>query len=567
MSLLTRCYKLTIGFFKEEKKTIAILGIISLIIFELFTVFLIVRFNQWYAEFYNSLQDLNKEKFKQQLLFFTILAAIYISNALLKIALKMWYSMEWRSWMTSKYLNLWLVNHNYCVTKILGKEVDNPDQRISQDISEFATIMVSLFLGVLNAITTIISFIAILWSLSDLLEFNILGIEIKLHGYLVWVALLYSLLGTCCIHWLGKSLSELLFKQEKKEADFRYQMIRIRENAESIAIYNAIDFEKNGALGKFALIIKNTKNIIFRQMKITSFVSFYQQFALILPFIVLAPRYFIGKITLGVLMQIVDSFRRMEEALSWIISSYTDIANLSAIIGRLEGFGTSINFSDSLIQDKKLNFINNREGNVIFENLKIYLPDNKLLLSCDNLQLRKARYLITGISGSGKSTLLKTMRNLWPYAKGNISFPDNATAMFIPQKTYMPLGSLRSALSYPLIQYNNDNDIQRLLVLLGLQHLQDKLDEISEWSRILSLGEQQKLAFIRCILNKPDMVFLDEATSALDLLSEKAAYELLTKNLPDKLIVSIAHKNTLTAYHDVVITIKDKLLQIASSDV
>ena len=559
-STISKGFKLGIKFFKEEKKFFAISGLITLIGFELFHVYLLVRFNQWYSTFYNTLQNLDKSGFKKQLLVFAVLALIYVANALIKITIRLWYSLEWRNWMTNHYLNKWTKNNTYYTSKIFDQEVDNPDQRISQDIKEFSDFTIDLFLGFLTAVTTLVSFVVILWGVSGVFKINIFQYHFNIHGYFVWIALIYALLGTYFTHKIGRPLSDLLFKQEKKEADFRYQLVRLRENAESTAMYNAIDFEKDGMLEKFKKILSNTKHIIFRQMKITTFVSFYEQIAIILPILVASPKYFLKQITLGGLMQISNAFGEVKTALSWLITSYTTIANLRAVIERLDGFDKSLALSYELAKKTELRFLNDK-NNILIKDLEVSLPSNELLFNCKNLTLDKSSYLIMGKSGVGKSSLFKTLRGLWPFTEGEVYFPQNAKVMFVPQKIYMPLGELKKAIAYPKIKDICNDTIIELLKKFDLKHLIEKLSTVDEWSRVLSSGEQQKLAILRCILNKPDIVFLDEATSALDVINEKIVYETLKENLKGLTIISIAHKDTLKRFHESILVLQDGKLK------
>jgi putative ATP-binding cassette transporter len=547
--------KLVIKFLISEKKKIAIIGLIGLIIFELFNVYLIVRLTKWYGAFYDALQNLDKVEFKKQILIFIILAAIYIGNSLLKTVSQLWYSLEWRMWQTKKYINKWVEGDNYYLSKVLDKEIDNPDQRISNDVKEFSTISIELLLGVIRSVTTLISFIIILWSLSGVLELEISSYKINIPGYLVWVALAYALLGTCLTHIIGKPLSEILFKGEKKEADFRYQLIRTRENAEAIAMYDSGEFEKDGILKKFEKIVINTKKMIFREIKIISFVSFYNQAAIILPILVLAPKYFAAAITLGVLMQTIKAFGEIETALSWMIESYISIATLKAVVERLCGF------QDNMEECKKQK--NNQRLQIKFEgekiklnNLEIYLPNGDKILDKTTKEILKNNYVLKGESGSGKSTIVRTLKGIWPYASGEIIYPEKSKVMFIPQKSYMPNGKLREALTYPLREYNDAQYLEYLLKSLGMDHFKILLDEESEWERVLSGGEKQKIAIIRGIINKPSLLFLDESFNAMDNDSELASIKLLYKELKDISIILITHKDEQVAEFSEVISKK-----------
>ncbi len=552
---LSQCWQLTKEFFQGEKKFIATTGLIILVGFQLLIVFLNVKLNAWNADFYNALQNLDQAEFIKQLMRYGILAIAYTATYITEIFTHRWYCIVWRNWMTNKYLQLWSHQHTYYTTKLLGKEVDNPDQRIANDIKTFSEDTVGLFLGLFNAITTLVSFVLILCNVADVLTFVIWGHKIVIHGYVLWAALLYAVLGTYFTHVLGKPLSKLYFENEKREANFRYEMIRLRENAASVAMYDAINFEHTSIKGRFKQVIQNSMGIAVRYIKLRTLTLSFGYVAIVLPKLILSPAYFAGKITLGVLMKISQAFGRIETALSWIINSYTTLADLQVVVHRLWGFRESIHFSNALNTYKTLYFRTSKANHIVLKNLKVELPGHKLLIQCPSLTLPNGTYLIQGKSGSGKSTLLRTLRGIWPYATGEIFFPKNAITMFIPQKTYMPLGTLKNALIYPLLQYQNEENLHRLLTALDLSHLLNQLGQMNEWGLVLSLGEQQRIAIIRCIVNQPHITFLDEATSSLDLPMGKIAYRLLLDELQHKFIVSIAHRDTLYNFHNAVITI------------
>ncbi len=534
--------KLVTKFFISEKKKIAIIGITGLVAFEFFNVYLSVRLTKWSGTFYDALQNLDKVEFQKQILVFAILAFIFIITSLLKTVSRLWYSLEWRIWKTENIVNKWIKGNNYYIAKAINKEIDNPDQRIANDIKEFSTISIELFLGIIQAVTTLISFIIILWSLSGVFEFKLYKYTINIPGYLVWVALIYALLGTYLTHKIGRPLSEILFKGEKKEADFRYQLIRTRENAEAIAMYDAGEFEKDGIMQKFTKIVKNTKKMIFREMKIISFVSFYNQTAIILPILVLAPRYFAAAITLGVLMQTIKAFDEIKTALSWMIESYINIATLKAVVERLYGFQNSI---EKCEEENKKNEVQIKfEGsNIQLKNLEICLPNGEKILEKTTEKIIKNNYILKGENGSGKSTIFRTLKGIWPYSSGEIIYPKNSKIMFIPQKGYMPYGKLRLALIYPLLEYKNTQYIEHLLESIGLNKLKILLNKENEWERILSGGEKQKIAIIRSIINRPDILFLDESFSSMDEKSEIISLNLLNQELKNTTIVLITHKN------------------------
>lgn len=548
-------------FFKSEKKFFATSLFILLIGFELFTVFLEVQFNHWNNDFYNSIQEVNRSKFFAAMGKFSFLAGIFILTFVTKLFINLSLQLSWRSWMTKKYLDLWGNNLAFYGTKVIGKETDNPDQRIAQDVSSFIELSIGLTLGLLNAVTTFISFVVILWSLSGVVKIELFGSAFNIYGSLVWAALIYAFSATIITRIIGKPLSTLLFQQEKKEADFRFSMMRVREHAESIALYDAMAYEKEDLLGKFGSIVTNTKSIIKNKIALSTFNSFYHQLAIIFPFLIVSPRFFAGEILLGGLMQIASAFGQVQTSLSWIIDSYANIANMKAVAERLDGFNASIkNWGEARAEAKQL-FSQNKGNALTLSDLEISLPDKKVILQCKDITFSKKSYLITGISGSGKSTLFRAIAGIWPFVKGEMSLPANLKVMFIPQKNYMPNGKLIDALCYPGIDIASIDIIPSLLKDTGLDEFIDRLEEVNEWGRVLSLGEQQKVAIIRAILNEPGLLFLDEATSSMDDESEKQAYSMLKQYLPKTMVISIGHRSSMKDYHDEVLSIQDNMLQ------
>ena len=530
------------GYWSSEEKWKA-RGLLAIVIIMNFAmVYLLVKLNEWYNVFYNALQNYEAEKFWSLIGQFTGIAFCYIFIAVYAVYLRQMLQIKWRTWMTRNYLQAWMSGQTYYK---LQDAADNPDQRISEDINQFVNLSLGLLIGFLRQLTTLAAFGVVLWELSGSVE--IAGLVIP--GYMFWFSLIYSGVGTAFAHKVGRKLIGLNFDQQKYEADFRFSMMRVRENSESIAFYRGEAAEVEGFNLKFSSVIKNYWELMKKTKHLNFYVNGYSQLAVIVPLLMAAPRYFSKEIQLGGLMQISSAFGRVQDALSYFVDSYDTIANLAAVISRLAGFTEHIDEA----QKVQSNVTTSTAPELQIAALNVSLPTGRELLKKLSLQLQNSKsLLVTGASGCGKSTLLRTLAGIWAYASGEISLPANSRVMFLPQKPYLPLGSLRRALIYPSAEKNSppDEKLKATLRLVDLPALADKLDTADDWSRILSLGEQQRLAFARVLLTAPDYIFLDEATSALDEPRELEMYELLREQLPKITIVSVGHRSTLFKLHD-----------------
>ena len=545
------------GYWSSPEKWKARGLLISVIVLNLIMVYLLVRINDWYRIFYDALQAYDWTSFWPLIGEFTVLAFIYIIIAVYAVYLRQMLTISWRTWMTEQYLARWMQGQVYYRLQVLRSDTDNPDQRISEDINQFVSLTLTLFVGVLKQLTTLGAFAVVLWNLSGLITIPIGDAEFTVYGYMFWLSLLYSVLGTYFVHLVGKKLIRLNFDQQRYEADFRFSMMRVRENSESIAFYRGEMAEGVGFKERFANVIKNYWGLMRRTKLLNFYVNGYGQLAIIFPLIMAAPRYYAGEIALGGLMQTISAFGRVQDALSFFVDSYSSIAELAAVIQRLTGFTEHM---EECVRVKST--IERGEGTaneLTLQDLSITLPDGLPLLTACTLALpHGSRILVTGASGAGKSTLLRALAGIWPYGSGTITLPAGAKRLFLPQRPYLVLGSLRRALSYPRTAAASDEEIARILTCVGLDHFSARLDDVDDWSRILSLGEQQRLAFARILLIRPDWIFLDEATSALDEPRERALYELLHQELPSASMISIGHRSTLFALHDTELHLSDQ---------
>ena len=537
------------GYWNSEYKWRA-RGLLAFVIgLNFFDVYLLVLINSWYKEFYNALQEYLVAEFWPLLGEFTLLAMLHIVVAVYAVYLRQMVQIKWRTWMTDEYLARWLKRQVYYRMQVQGSDTDNPDQRISEDINQFVNLTLQLLIGLLKQMTTLAAFGVVLWNLSGAYTMHLGDKELVIYGYMFWFSLIYAGLGTVGAHIAGRKLISLNFEQQRFEADFRFNMMRVRENSESIAFYGGENVENKGFHERFAKVISNFWQLM-RQTKILNFyVNGYAQLAVVVPLILAAPQYFAGAMALGGLMQTVSAFGRVQDALSYFVESYDTIAQLAAVVKRLASFNQHMEDAEHVE-----NGISGRTapaGGLELTNLQVALPDGRTLLENCNVNMPKGtKLLVTGVSGCGKSTLLRTLAGIWPYGQGQMAVGQGSRMLFLPQRPYLPLGSLRRALYYPLTTGGNDMALHSVLHKVGLADFASRLDEVDDWSRILSLGEQQRLAFARVLLVKPDWLFLDEATSALDEPREAELYEMLARELPDMSIVSVGHRSTLYAQHN-----------------
>lgn len=544
-SLISRYWK------SEEKKSAYayVLGIAALTIA---AVYMTLLLNEWFNEFYSALQAYDSEAVYNGLLKFTVLAFAHIIFAVYAYYLQQTLSLRWRRWLTKSYLSRWTGKTLYYRMEMFADGTDNPDQRISEDINLFTARTLSFATGLLRSITTIFCFIFVLYKLSGDFSFPLMGHTIAIPGYLVWAALLYSVIGTWLTHLVGKKLISLHFTQQKREADFRYAMVRLREMAESIAFYSGTESaEKEGHIlrNRFAKVVSNSIFIIKKEKELSWLTNFYGQVAIIFPFLVAAPRYLSKGISLGGLMQIANCFGKVQESMSYFVDVYASLAEWRSCVNRLLTFDAHMEEleKEGALSHGKLTY---RMGDAIgFENLTIRLPSGKTILENRSETAKIGdRIIVKGPSGKGKTTLFRVLAGLWPYGEGNITMPARDLVFFLPQKPYLPIGTLKEAAIYPEL-FGDEEEIKKYMTLAGLSHLIPHLNEVSDWSHKLSLGEQQRLAFVRLFLLKPKYVLLDEATSAMDEAMEEKMYRELLKD-KERTILSIGHRSTLDQFHN-----------------
>ena len=552
--LLSSPWRLAISYWFSREAPLAWSILLITILLNLGIVFINLYLNNWQTDFYNELQHYNHSAFIATLINFSIISGAYIIISGCQVYFQMMLQIRWRRWLTDTYLNKWLYHKIYYYMNLFPNGTDNPDPRISEDIQLFVSTTLTLFLGFLKQLATLITFVMVLWQLSGSFVLTINHHFITIYGYLVWSVLLYSILGTWLTTRVGHPLIPLNVSQQRYEADFRYSLVRLRENDTSIASYHGEYQEKNNFMNIFRNIYHNYRRIMNVTTMLTWLTSSYSQLSIVFAFFIASPRYFNNEIQLGQLFEISGAYWYVHSALSYLVSSFTSFVEWRSVLTRLNQFTHNMYRAQLLIQVEHSLTINPTELEAFtIKNLYIYSPDKQILLQNLSLQLKPTdRLLITGPSGSGKSTLLRTITGIWPFSQGTIHIPTKKKMMLIPQIPYIPLNTLHDILIYPGISKPVSTEfLQKILIMCNLSSLTDQLDQSNHWQRILSLGEQQRLTIARAILHKPDWLLLDEATSALDSQTELYMYTLLQKELPKTGLISVGHRDGLHKFHTI----------------
>lgn len=552
---------------EDRKAGLGLLGFV--VALNLGIVYINVLLNEWNRVFYNALEQHDYVSFKALLIRFSWIAGFFIVAAISRQYYTMMLQMRWRTWMTGRFMEHWLSHQAYYRIE-QTRATDNPDQRLADDLRSFTDGALSLSLGLLNSVVTLLSFVGILWAVSGPISFMLGGSQVTIPGYMVWFAVGYALIGSLIAHLVGRPLIGLNFQQEQYEADFRFTLVRLRENSEPVALYRGEPTEEAGLRSRFDRIRANWNQLMRYTRRLTFVNSGYGQFAIIFPLIVAAPRYFAGKMTLGGLMQMSSAFGQVQGALSWFVDSYATLVGWKAAANRLIDFRDAIRVAERQDQEhtgvRDIEVVKAEAGagtdndGIRIDTLALALPvrtgnggeiQQRPLVAPFSLQIAPGeRWLVSGPSGCGKSVLFRALAGIWPYGSGTVAMPGAARMLFLPQRSYLPIGSLADALAYPDAgTVHSSEALQKVLREARLGALTEQLDVFDNWSLRLSPGEQQRLAFARALLQKPDYLFLDEATSALDEETESAMYRLMVESLPGAAIISIAHRSTVAAFH------------------
>ncbi len=540
--------------FTASEPLVAVVTIVILVLFNQGMVGISVALTYIRRDYYNALQEMNASVFWAKLLFgFTPLAFIHIATAVTEYVLKSYLILRWRRWLTKHYVDRWLGGHRHYAMALTGTATDNPDQRIAEDVNRFIDGgtegygIYSFTILLIATLSSIVSYSILLWSISAQLAFPIAK-GVVLPGWLFWVALIYAFGGTLVTHWIGRPLTGLMFERQRREADFRFSLARMREYGEQIALLSGEATERSAAARRFGAIVVNFLSIITLRKKLVTFTATYGQFSNIFPLAIVAPFMLIGQIKFGVVRQTLDAFAEVEGALTFIIEYYSYLADYRSVLDRLASFDAATERADELLARSATHPI--KEADLALD-VALMLPDGRRIVDAKGIKLAAGEsVLVSGPSGSGKSTLFRAIAGIWPYYEGAIGTPKDASLLLLPQRPYVPIGSLRAALTYP----NETSayptaEILSALNAAKLSQFQGQLDEESNWAQRFSGGEQQRVAIARALLAKPDWLFLDEATSALDETLEADIYTALKQRLPNTTIVSIGHRDTLTAFH------------------
>jgi vitamin B12/bleomycin/antimicrobial peptide transport system ATP-binding/permease protein len=559
MKAIREALSLALPYWRGEDRWAA-RGLLTIVVtLNLSLVAMSVLLSYWNREFFNALEARNAEAFSA-LLFtwhasdsglmpgFVWIATAYIVIAVYAIYLRQALQIRWRRWTTERLLADWLADRAYYRLSFSSFGADNPDQRLAEDAKLFVDETLTLGLGLMRSVVTLFSFLLVLWALSG--PATILGITIP--GYMVWIAILYAALGTWLAHLIGRRLTRLNFNQQKVEADFRYALVRFRDSTEGVALHRGEAEERQALIARFRALMENWWALMVATKRLTFFTAGYTQVATVFPFVVAAPAFFAGRIPLGGLTQTAQAFGEVQGALSWIVDNYASLTEWRATVTRLIGFRDALEAARAAAADGDgIRSEAGAPGLLRLSNLHLRLPDGRVLLEDASLELHAGeRVLLTGASGSGKSTLFRALAGIWPFGRGTLSTPPGEVALFLPQRPYLPLGTLRRVLCYPeAAERFSEAEILSALADAGLSHLAPKLDVEEAWSQLLSGGEQQRVALARALLVKPAWLFLDEATASLDPVAERALYETLALRLPEAMIFSIAHRPAVAQYH------------------
>ena len=557
-STLAIVWRIASPYFYSEDRWPGRILLAAVVAIELSIVGINVLLNSWNNSFYNALQDKNWNAFVYQLGYFCVLATIFILLAVYQLYLNQWLQIRWRRWLTRSYLDRWLSESNHYRMQLLGDAADNPDQRIAEDIKQFIDAgptgigLLPIGLGLLNSVVTLGSFAVILWNLSGTAPLHIFGTTWAIPGYLFWAALVYAIIGTALTHLVGRALTALNFLQQRYEADFRFNLVRVRENSEQIALLDGERAERDRLLMRFGSVVENWLAIMSRQKKLTFLTAGYSQVSSVFPFIVVSPAYFAGAIQLGGLMQTASAFGSVQTALSFFVNVYRQLAEWLAVVDRLAGFDESIAAARTAAKTPPvITVVAGDTSTVSFKDLAVRLPNGMPLVTASDITVKLGEHvLVSGPSGAGKSTLFRALAGVWPFGAGTITVPKDARVMILPQRPYFPIAPLAAAVAFPAEPGTFDSTkVAELIAAVGLPALAERIDDEAHWNRMLSPGEQQRLGIARALLYAPEYLFLDEATASLDEPSEAALYQLLDLKLARATIVSIGHRATLAAFH------------------
>ena len=543
------------------ERRIAVAIVVTLVLINQAEVGIIVRLNFFNRDWFNAIQSRDEVTFWHQLLFvFTPYAFVYVAMTVVEFFMQSMLVIRWRRWLTDHFVSRWLARHNHYRISLVSGQTDNPDQRIAEDVYRFinggsdgsstAYGLYDFSILLISTLSSLVSFAIVLWDLST--SFTIPGTDTVLPGFLFWVALIYAASGTLITHLIGRPLINLYFQRQHMEADFRFSLARLREYTEQVALLGGEDAEKNMVGQRFGALIANYLALVYRRMRVTAFTATFGQLSPIIPFIFTAPFYFLRKIELGVMTQTAGAFGQVAGALTFFVNYYTYLAGFKSVVDRLNSFDAAIDQAQALTYAGPARVTNSGgTPKIEFDDVVLRLPDGRHVIETKHLVLAGGESVaLSGLSGSGKSTLFRAVAGIWPYGDGRIGSPAGIHVMVVPAKPYIPISTLRAAVTYPAVPGTYpDDDIRGALVDAQLGSLVGELDREDVWSQRLSSGEQQRLALARALLKRPDWLFLDESTSAVDEKMEAELYAVLARRLPNTTIMSIGHRSAVVGLH------------------
>jgi putative ATP-binding cassette transporter len=555
--VLREAWRIARPYWFSEERWLARGLLAAVLIMSLAQVWINVRLNSWRNDFYNTLQNYDEPGFLYQVFLFTLLVGAFVALFVFGNYLQQLLQIRWRRWMTTVYLREWLSDKVYYRLQLAGDGTDNPDQRISEDLNWFPAQTLNLSIGLLTNLVQAVSFSFILWDLSGPLVLSVGGQTLSIPGYMFWAVLIYTAAATGLAIYLGRPLIRLNFAQQRLEADFRFSLVRLRENTESIASYGGEPREMETFSRRFHGIYQNYLAIMRRMLILGSAQNGTGQAAVVFPYLIMAPRFFGERLLIGAIQQLADAFIQLQSSLAYIVTAYNDpnplisITNWLAVVQRLSTFRDRVDEIQAALRAPQPIKMERAGRGITVSGLELDLPDGRMLRKDVDLDVAPSEaLLIRGPTGTGKSTLLRAIAGLWPFGRGRIRL-DEGRAFFLPQKPYIPLGDLRQALLYPDAGTGvRTEQLVDVLNKVGLGHLAAALDTVDLWAQRLSGGEQQRLAIARVLLAQPAIIFLDEATASLDEAGQATLYRLL-RDLPWRpTIVSVGHRSTLPQFHD-----------------
>jgi putative ATP-binding cassette transporter len=543
-------------FLKSEERGKAWLLILADICCMVVSVSANLRFTNWYNLWTNAFTGYKQDLWAQQLVLFVTIAASMTLAMAGKTYIEGWLAVNWRRWMTAQYLNEWLEKNNHYRLQVTGNASDNPEQRIQENIDLFIKNTILYSLQLLQTLVNLGSFLVVLWNLSNSIPLMFGGKNYAFPGYFIVVAFVWAFLTTFLVHTFGKQLIRIQYNQQRYEADFRFALVRVRENSEQIALLKGEPVEHARLMGVFGGVVSNTYRLFGRTMKQLLWNTGLTMLDGLVISIMLGPAYFAHALDeaggYGAIMQISSAFQQVILAFKFFQSAYVGLATWKAVINRLIDFRQSAQKAAE-IQEKSEVVIREQDADQVdIKNMEVYLPTGKKQITAPSIVMKRGdKILIKGRTGAGKTTLFRVVAGIWPFGKGNVTLPKNKKIILLPQQPYLPIGTLAEAVSYPApADTYKREDIQQVLKDVGLSKFVDRLDEHAHWNHVMSGGEQQRLGIARAILYNPDYLFFDEATASMDEPSEEELYTMLLARMKNTTIVSIGHRSSLLKFHD-----------------